>query len=85
MGHFGTVSILSMFSIIQPLFLQKTKPLYPYPKYSFGIGIRIWAAKNKGFSLRVSVVRDLCHIVFDEAKILYCTQIEQLLMMGFNH
>ena len=27
----GTVSPLSMFSIIQPLFLQKTKPLYPLP------------------------------------------------------
>ena len=25
--HFGTVSPLSMYSIIQPLFLQKTKPL----------------------------------------------------------
>ena len=37
--HFGTVSPLSMFSINQPLFLQKTKPLYPNPKYSFGIGI----------------------------------------------
>ena len=46
-----------MFSIIQPLFLQKTKPLYPYPKYLFGIGIWIWAAKNYGFSLCVSVVR----------------------------
>jgi hypothetical protein len=33
--HFGTVSPLSMFFIIQPLFLQKTKPLYPYPKYLF--------------------------------------------------
>ena len=31
---FGTVS--SMFSIIQLLFLQKTKPLYPTPKYLFG-------------------------------------------------
>ena len=40
--HFGTVSPLSMFSIIQPLFLQKTKPLYPHPKYLFGIGIWIW-------------------------------------------
>ena len=39
--HFGTVSPLSMFSIIQPLFLQKTKPLYPNPKYVFGIGIWI--------------------------------------------
>jgi hypothetical protein len=45
--HFGTVSPLSMFSmfsIIQPVFLQKTKPLYPHPKYLFGIGIL--AAKN---------------------------------------
>ena len=31
--HFGTVSPLSMFSINQPLFLQKTNPLYPNPKY----------------------------------------------------
>ena len=30
--HFGTVSPLFMFSIIQPLFLQKTKPLNPHPK-----------------------------------------------------
>ena len=37
--HFGTVSPLSMFSNIQPLFLQKTKPLYPFPKYLFGIRI----------------------------------------------
>ena len=46
--HFGTVSPLSMFSIIQPLFLQKTKPLYPQPKYLFGIRIWIWiwVAKN---------------------------------------
>jgi hypothetical protein len=26
-------------SIIQPLFLQKPKPLYPHPKYLFEIGI----------------------------------------------
>ena len=37
--HFGTMSLMSMFSIIQPSFLQKTKPLYPYPNYLFGIGI----------------------------------------------
>ena len=39
--HFGTLSLLSMFSNIQPLFLfqQKTKPLYPHPKYLFGIWI----------------------------------------------
>ena len=28
------------------IFLQKTKPLCPHPKYLFGIGIWIWAAKN---------------------------------------
>ena len=44
--HFGTVSPLSMFSINQPLTIQKTKPLYPNPKYLFGIGSCIWAAKN---------------------------------------
>ena len=37
--HFGAVSLLSMFSIIQSLFLQKTKLLYPHPKYLLGIGI----------------------------------------------
>jgi hypothetical protein len=37
--HFGTVSLLSMFSIIQPLFLQKTTPLNTHLKYIFGIGI----------------------------------------------
>ena len=44
--HFVTVCPLCMFSINQPLFLQKTKPLYPNPKYIFGIGIGIWAAQN---------------------------------------
>jgi hypothetical protein len=34
-----TVSPLSMFSLIQHLFLQKTKRLYPHSKYLFGIGI----------------------------------------------
>ena len=42
--HFGTASPLSMFSIIPPLFLQKTKPLYSHPKYFFGIWIL--GAKN---------------------------------------
>ena len=46
--HFGTVFPLPMFSINQPIFLQKTKPQYPNPKYSFWIGIWIWAAKNFG-------------------------------------
>ena len=46
-----------MFSIIQPLFLQKTKPLYPHPKYLFVLGIWIWAVKNEEFSLHLSVVR----------------------------
>ena len=44
-----------MFSINETLFLQKTKPLYPHLKYL--IGIWIWAAKNEGFSLCVSIVR----------------------------
>ena len=35
-SHFGTVSSLSMFSIIQPLFIQKIEPLYPTPKILFG-------------------------------------------------
>ena len=35
-NHFGTVT---MFSIIQPLFLQKIKPIYPHPKSLFGIVI----------------------------------------------
>ena len=39
--HFSTVSPLYMFSIIQPLFLHKTKPLY-----LFGIGVWIWATNN---------------------------------------
>ena len=46
-----------MFSINQPLFLQKTKPLYQNPKHLFGIGIWIYAEKNEEFSHRVSVVR----------------------------
>jgi hypothetical protein len=37
--HFGTVSHLFMFSINQPLFLQKTKLLYPNSKFFFwGLG-----------------------------------------------
>ena len=40
--HSGTASPLSMFSIIQPFFLQKTKPLYPVSTSQ----IFIWAAKN---------------------------------------
>ena len=46
--HFGTVSPLSMFNIplFNHYFYNKTKPLYPHPKYLFGIVIWIWAAKN---------------------------------------
>jgi hypothetical protein len=37
--HFGTVSPLSMFSINQPLFLQKTKPFYiQIPNIYLGLG-----------------------------------------------
>ena len=43
-GAFGVFSAelsapMSMFSIIQPLFLQKTKLLYPRPKHLFGIEV----------------------------------------------
>ena len=42
--HFGAVypSPLSTFSITQPLFLQKTKPLYPHHDWGLGFtqGIR---------------------------------------------
>ena len=51
--HFGTLSPLSMIFIIPPSFLQKTKI---FNKYLFEIGIWIWAPKNWGFSLHVSVV-----------------------------
>ena len=52
------VPCLSMFAIInQPLFLQK-----PNPKYLFGIGISIWAAKNQRFSHNASVVRGLYYL-----------------------
>ena len=43
--YFGTVSPLSMFSIIQPLFLQKPETSYPHPNYLCD-GILIWAANN---------------------------------------
>ena len=39
-----------MFSIIQPLFLQKPKPSYPHPKYLFGIGILIFLFVVRGIS-----------------------------------
>ena len=38
-SHLCAVSLSSMFSINQPLNLQKTKPLFPNPKYLFAIGI----------------------------------------------
>ena len=60
--HFGTMSSLSMFSIGQPLFLNKNKPWYALPKFSFGKGIWIWATKR--FSLRVSVVRVFTYVIF---------------------
>ena len=40
---------------------KKTKPLYPTPKYLFGSGIWMLAAKNLRFSLRVSVVLVVYH------------------------
>ena len=37
--NFGTVSPLSLFPNIQPLFLQKNPLYHPHTKYLFGIGI----------------------------------------------
>ena len=34
----GPILVQWVLSIIQPLFLQKTKPLYPHPKYFLGLG-----------------------------------------------
>ena len=51
--YFGTVGSLSMFSINQPLFLQKNQAFISNSQ----ILILIWAAKNLRFSLCVSVVR----------------------------
>ena len=47
----------SMLFINQPIFLQKTKTIYPSPKYLFGIRIRFWATKIYEFSHCVSVLR----------------------------
>ena len=54
-SHFGTVSSLSMFSIIQPLLLQKTKSLYPHPKYLFGLGFE--------FECGLQRIRDLAYLI----------------------
>ena len=51
-NHFGTVSPLSMFSINQQIFIQKTKPLCPNPKYLFGLG----------FEFRLQRSRDLANL-----------------------
>ena len=52
---FGTVSPLSMFSIIQPLFLQKTKSLYHHPKYFLG---------RKELGISPSCVRSPCSVLW---------------------
>ena len=47
-----------MFSINQPLFLQKTKPLYPAPNIYLGLGFEFWPQRIRDLnSHRVSVVR----------------------------
>ena len=60
--------------INQPLFLQKTKPLYPYPKYILGIGISFvdspWIREpcriNLGLCHQVRYVEYWCIIQFVE-------------------
>ena len=34
------------FPLFKNYFYKKTKPLYPHPKYLFGIGIWVWAKKD---------------------------------------
>ena len=60
--HFGTVSSLPVFFIIQPLLLQKTKPLHPASNYLFGSWIWIWAPKNLRLGICASVVR-VCNYI----------------------
>ena len=50
--HFATVSPLSMFSNIQPLFLQKTKPYIHIPNIYLGLG----------FELGPQIIRDLAFV-----------------------
>ena len=57
---FGTLSLLSIFSLINHYFYNKLLPLYPTTKYLSGIRFWIWAGKNLRFSHRVSVVGAHC-------------------------
>jgi hypothetical protein len=50
-SSFGTMSPLSMFYNIQPLFLQKTNPLYPHPLLFIYLGL--------GFEFGPQRIRDL--------------------------
>ena len=70
--HFGTVSSLSMFSINQPLFLQKTKPLNPHPKqfiwhWYLNLGYKEFDALDIGsfFLVVYFVVKLQCAILGD--------------------
>ena len=65
---FWSSESFSMFSIIQSLFLQTIKPLYPTPKCLFGSGIWIWPKKNLRFSLCVSIVREYDNAAFGDEK-----------------
>ena len=60
--NFDAVSLLSMFSINQLLFIQKLNfYIRRNPNYLITIGIWIWASKSQGFSHRVSVLRAYIH------------------------
>ena len=50
-----------MFSINQPLFLQKNKPLHPNPNIYLGLGFEFGPQRIRDFSLCMSVVRVDCH------------------------
>ena len=74
----GKVSPLSMFSIIQPLFLQKTKPLFPYPKYFLGLGFEFGPQRIRDLAF-VSVVR-----VTNDASSIFSRQLAQLFFFCFD-
>jgi hypothetical protein len=49
--HFGTVGPLSMFSINQPLFLQKTKLYIQIPNIYLELGFEFWLQRIRDLAI----------------------------------
>ena len=76
--HFGRVSPLSMFSIIQPSFLQRTKPLYPLIiRMGFEFGPQV-----KGVILSVSIVREQDELISQGEN---CIRKQLLIIQSYYH